>query len=259
MEFVDTHCHLNHPDFDGVEGVAVRDRARAAGVTRLLCISYDEASSRRAADLAQTPGLYAAIGIHPDAGAEWNSETAARLRALWQAAPTRVAAWGEIGLDYHWDTLPRPQQQQVFREQITFARGISPTIPLIIHCRDSEEDVFAVLREAASPAPVIMHCFTGDTPLAQKYLDAGYYLGIGGVATFKKSDALRAAIEFAPLDRLLLETDCPYLAPQPWRGKRNEPSYLPAIAETVAAVKNIPVETVAAVTTATALSLFGMT
>lgn len=259
MEFVDTHCHLNHPDFDGEAGAAVRVRARAAGVTRLLCIGYDEASSRRAADLAQMPGLYAAIGIHPDAGAEWTPDTATRLRALWQAAPTRIAAWGEIGLDYHWDTLPRPEQQRVFAEQIAFARDLSPALPLIIHCRDAEDDVLAVLRESTTPAPIVMHCFTGDTARAQQYLNAGYYLGIGGVATFKKSDALRAAIQFAPMDRLLLETDCPYLAPQPWRGKRNEPSYLPAVAQTVASAKDIPVETVATVTTTTALALFGMT
>ena len=258
MNFVDTHCHLNHPDFDGSEEVAVRDRARAAGVTRLLCIGYDEPSSSRAAVLARTPGLYAAVGLHPDAGAEWTADTAARLGTLWRAAPDRVVAWGEIGLDYHWDTLPRPEQQRVFIEQIAFARALSPTLPLIIHCRDAEDDVLGVLRDSETPAPVVMHCFTGDTRHAQRCLDAGYFLGIGGVATFKKSDALRAAIEYAPLDRLLLETDCPYLAPQPWRGKRNEPGYLPAVAQTVAAVKNIPIETVAAATTATALSLFGM-
>lgn len=258
LEFVDTHCHLNHPDFAGAEGAAARDRARAAGVTRLLCIGYDEASSSRAALLTQTPGVYAAVGLHPDAGAEWVPETAARLRALWEGAPGRVVAWGEIGLDYHWDTLPRPEQQRVFAAQIAFARALSPALPLIIHCRDAQDDVLAVLRESATPAPVVMHCFTGDTPSAQKCLDAGYFLGVGGVATFKKSDALRAALAFAPLDRLLLETDCPYLAPQPWRGKRNEPSYLPAVAQAVAAAKNVPVEDVAATTTATALSLFAM-
>lgn len=259
MQFVDTHCHLNHSDFDGEAGAAVRDRAHAAGVTRMLCIGYDESSSRRAAELTHHPGLYAAIGIHPDAGAEWNSDAAARLRALWQAAPARIVAWGEIGLDYHWNTLPRPEQQRVFAEQIAFARAISSTLPLIIHCRDAEDDVLAVLRESQTPAPVVMHCFTGDTAQAQKYLDAGYYLGIGGVATFKKSDALRAAIAFAPLDCVLLETDCPYLAPQPWRGKRNEPSYLPAVAQTVAVAKDLSLETVATVTTATARAVFGFT
>jgi len=176
MEFVDTHCHLNHPQFEGADGVAVRDRARAAGVTRLLCIGYDEASSRRAVELTQTPGLYAAIGLHPDAGAEWSPETAGRLRTLWQVHPNRVVAWGEIGLDYHWDTLPRPRQQDVFREQIAFARDLSSTLPLIIHCRDAQDDVLAVLRESATPAPVIMHCFTGETPQAKQCLDEAGHL-----------------------------------------------------------------------------------
>jgi TatD DNase family protein len=233
MHFVDTHCHLNHPDFDS-DQAAVRQRASEAGVTRLLVIGYDEASSIRAARIAEAQGLYAAIGLHPDAAGEWNVDTAARLHGLYDTAPAKIAACGEIGLDYHWDTHPRPIQQAVFAAQIAWA---------------------ASLRTIA---PVIMHCFTGDTAAAHACLDQGCYLGIGGVATFKKSDALRAAIAHAPLARLLLETDCPYLAPQTWRGRRNEPSYIPTIAQTVADVKNLPLETIAEVTTATALALFGM-
>ena len=149
----------------------------------------------------------------------------------------QVVAYGEIGLDYHWETVPRDRQQAVFAAQIAFAQTLSPTLPLIIHCRDAQDDVLAVLRASGTAAPVVMHCFTGDLEAARALLDAGYYLGIGGVATFKKSDALRDAIAAAPLDRLLLETDCPYLAPQAWRGRRNEPSYLPAVAQAVAAAK----------------------
>lgn len=258
MEFVDTHCHLNHPDFEGEAGVAVRRRAWDVGVRRLLCIGYDEASSRRAVALSEEEGVFAAVGIHPESAGEWGGELAERLREMWHSPRSRVVAWGEIGLDYHWETIPRDRQQAVFLEQIAFARALSPTLPLIIHCRDAFDDVLTVLAESGTPAPVVMHCFTGDTGAARRVLDAGYYLGIGGVATFKKADALREAIALAPLERLLLETDCPYLAPQPWRGKRNEPSYLPAVAQTVAAVKGIRVEEVAAVTTATAMGLFGM-
>lgn len=257
MEFVDTHCHLNHPDFD-VDQEAVRRRASEAGVSRLLVIGYDVSSSRRAALLAEDAGVFAAIGLHPEAAVEWNDDAAERLRTLFAANPAKIAACGEIGLDYHWDTLPRPAQQAVFAAQIAWAQTLRPDLPLIIHCRDAQDDVLSVLRESATPAPVVMHCFTGDTLAAQAILDRGYYLGIGGVATFKKTDALRAAVAYAPLDRLLLETDCPYLAPQAWRGKRNEPSYLPAVAHTVADVKNLPVETVAAATTANALALFRM-
>jgi len=257
LELVDTHCHLNHEDFDG-DQAAVWERAASAGVTRLLCIGYDRASSRRAAAMTGDPGIYAAVGIHPESGEEWNEEAAAEMAALYREGAGRVAAYGEIGLDYHWDTVPRGHQQKVFVAQVAFAQTLSPTLPLIIHNREAQGDILAVLRAAGTLAPVVMHCFTGDTDAARACLDAGCYLGIGGVATFKKSDAVRAAVGYAPLERLLLETDCPYLAPQFKRGRRNEPSYLPAIAETVAAAKGLAVEEIAAATTATAQALFCM-
>lgn len=264
--YVDTHCHLNHEDF-AVDEAAVLARARAAGVMRLLCIGYDEASSRRAVQLARSaPGLFAAIGLHPDAGAEWSRDTEARLRALYRDHQPCIAAYGEIGLDYHWETLPRSRQQEVFGAQIAFAASLSPTLPLIIHCREAQSDphrtaqadILALLRESGTAASIVMHCFTGDWESAQVCLNAGCFLGIGGVATFKKPAALREAVARAPLHRLLLETDCPYLAPQPWRGKRNEPSHMPAIAQAVADAKGLPLPTVADATTANALSLFGL-
>jgi len=258
MEFVDTHCHLNHEEFEG-DWQEARGRAAAAGVTRLLCIGYDLVSSRRAAELAAGSfNIYAAVGIHPEAAEEWSPETADVLAALYKDSAGKMAAYGEIGLDYHWDTVPRSRQQEVFAAQIAFARSLRPTLPLIIHNRDALGDVLAVLKSTQTPAPIVMHCFTGDTDAARLCLESGCFLGIGGVATFKKSDAVRAAIAYAPLARLLLETDCPYLAPQFKRGRRNEPSYLPSIAETVAAAKNIPLEEVAAVTTASAKTLFGI-
>ena len=264
--YADTHCHLNHEDFDG-DRDSVLARAREAGVGRLLCIGYDEASSRRAVDLARAhDGLYAAIGLHPDAGAAWNEDTATRLRALYHQDPAPIKAYGEIGLDYHWDTLPRPRQRDVFAAQVLFAASLSPTLPLIIHCREAQgdthrhaqADILAVLRETQTPAPVVMHCFTGDWDAARTCLDAGCRLGIGGVATFKKSDALRDALARAPLSRLLLETDCPYLAPQPWRGRRNEPAYLPAVARAVAEARGSAPEAIAEATTANALACFGL-
>ena len=230
----------------------------ATGVTRLLCIGYDRASSRSAVALTAHAGVYAAIGIHPTAAEEWSVETEKEMAALYLENAGRVTAYGEIGLDYHWDTIPRRRQQEVFAAQIAFAQGLSPTLPLIVHDRDAQEDILALLRASGTPAPVVMHCFTGDTDAARACLDAGCYLGIGGVATFKKSGAIRAAVAYAPLERLLLETDCPYLAPQFKRGRRNEPSYLPAIAETVADAKGLTVEEVAGATTATARALFGM-
>ena len=257
LEYIDTHCHLNHADYANDLG-DVRERAAAAGVTRLLCIGYDRASSSRAVQLTHYNGIYAAVGIHPESADEWSAETAGELAALYHGSRGKVAAYGEIGLDYHWDTVPRPQQQEVFAAQIAFAQSLSPTLPLVIHNREALEDILAVLRDANTAAPIVMHCFTGDADTARQCLDAGYYLGIGGVATFKKSEAVREAIAYVPLDRLLLETDCPYLAPQYKRGRRNEPAYLPAIAETVAFAKKITVEEVAAATTANARKLFGL-
>ena len=251
----DTHCHLNHPDYDD-DRDEVAARARAAGVTRMLTIGYDMASSRRGAALTSMDGVYAAIGVHPESAKEWTSEAQAELRGFWDASHGRVAAYGEIGLDYHWDTQPRDHQQQVFAQQIAFAASLAPRLPLIIHCRDAQDDVLRILRESALAAPVVMHCFTGDTDAARACLDAGCRLGIGGVATYKKSAGLRAAIAFAPLDRLLLETDCPYLAPQRWRGKRNEPSYLTAVAAAVAEARGISMEDIARATTENAREVF---
>ncbi|BDI28159.1 TatD-related deoxyribonuclease [Capsulimonas corticalis] len=255
MELFDTHCHLNHPDYDD-DREEVAARARSAGVSAMLTIGYDMPSSRRAAALTAMDGVYAAIGVHPESAKEWTPESQSELRGFWDASQNRVAAYGEIGLDYHWDTQPRDHQQQVFAEQIAFAASLDPRLPLIIHCRDAQDDVLRILRESATPAPVVMHCFTGDTDTARACLDAGCWLGIGGVATYKKSDALRVAIAYAPLDRLLLETDCPYLAPQRWRGKRNEPSYLTAVAAIVADARGISPEDVAQATTHNARFVF---
>lgn len=258
IELVDTHCHLNHEAYHD-DLADVRARAEAAGVTRLLCIAWDLASSRRAAELAaRDSGIYAALGIHPESADEWGVDCQNALTALHAGSAGKVAACGEIGLDYHWESVPRGRQQEVFAAQIAFGGTLSPALPLIIHTREALADTLAVLRGAQTLNPVVMHCFTGDTEDARRCLDAGYYLGIGGVATFKKSEAVRAAVAFAPLERLLLETDCPYLAPQFRRGKRNEPSFLPAVAEIVAHAKGLTVEEVARVTTQTARALFGM-
>ncbi len=260
LELIDTHCHLNHEDFSP-DWAEVYNRAEAAGVSGFLCISYDLGSSRRAAELAAAhAAIYAAVGIHPESADEWNTAASAEITGLFAAHPGKMTAYGEIGLDYHWGSVPKERQLEVFAAQIALALSLRPDapLPLVIHNRDALADVLAVLKASQTPAPVVMHCFTGDTETARQCLDAGCYLGIGGVATFKKSDAVRAAITYAPLDRLLLETDCPYLAPQFKRGRRNEPSYLPAICETVAAAKLLTVEEVAAVTTVTAKALFGM-
>lgn len=255
MRLCDTHCHLNLDAYDGDRDTVIA-RAQEAGVDRFLVIGFDLASSLRAAELAARPNLRAAIGIHPESGLEWTAETRDLLAALFHSQPDRIAAYGEIGLDYHWETVPRDRQQAIFQEQIAFAAELSSGLPLIIHCRDAFDDVLAVLRRSKTPNPIVMHCFTGNPRDAEACLELGCYLGIGGVVTYKKSDAVREAVATAPLDRLILETDCPYLAPQPWRGKRNEPAYVTAVAEVVASVRGISAEDLAAATTATADRLF---
>ena len=255
MELIDTHCHLNHPAYAD-DREQTLERAQTAGITRFLCIGYDLESSRSAVELAQREEIYAAIGIHPESADEWSAAVAEDLRVLFQRG--KVAAYGEIGLDYHWETVPKERQQSVFREQIAFAQTLSPNLPLIIHNRDALADTLAMIQASATDAPVVMHCFTGDVEAARECLEAGCFLGIGGAATFKKSETLRAAVAYAPLDRLLLETDCPYLAPQGQRGRRNEPSYLPIIAEIVSSAKGLSLEEVAAATSANARALFGM-
>jgi len=259
MELIDTHCHLNHHQYDD-DREEVLDRAAQANVGRLLVIGFDLDSSRHAVELsARDDRLYAVIGIHPESGDEWTLETRAALVELYAAAAGRVVAYGEIGLDYHWESVPRERQKTIFVEQIEFAASLKPNpLPIIIHCRDAMDDVLDVLAASQTKCPIVMHCFTGDIAAARRCLDAGYYLGIGGVATFKKTDEVRAAVAYAPIERLILETDCPYLAPQKWRGKRNEPSYMTAVAETIALVKGVSIEEVAASTTANAVKLFGL-
>jgi TatD DNase family protein len=255
MSLVDTHCHLNHAAFEN-DLSATLNRAREAGIVRLLVIGFDLASSRRAVELArQEPDLRACVGIHPESGAEWDDAARSVLAEL--AASGTVSAYGEIGLDYHWDSLPRAQQGEIFAEQIAFAASLSADMPLIIHCRDAFSDTLAVLRTVSAPNPVVMHCFTGGVDDARACVEQGYFLGIGGIVTFPKSDALREAVAWCPADRLLLETDCPYLAPQPWRGKRNEPSYVSAVAAAAAACRAVSVSEIEDATTAAAFRLFG--
>jgi TatD DNase family protein len=255
MRLCDTHCHLNLDAYDGDRDLVIA-RAEEAGVGRFLVIGFDLESSLRAVELAARPNLRAAIGIHPESGLEWMPEIRDRLTSLFRSHADCIAAYGEIGLDYHWETLPRDRQQAIFQEQIAFAAELSPALTLIIHCRDAFEDVLAVLRGSGTPNPIVMHCFTGDRKDAEACLEIGCFLGIGGVVTYKKSEAVRDAVAAAPLDRLILETDCPYLAPQPWRGKRNEPAYVTAVADVVASVRGISVEDLAAATSATAGRLF---
>ncbi|GAB6934903.1 TatD family hydrolase [Calditerricola yamamurae] len=251
---IDTHAHVNDAQFDA-DRDAVLARAREAGVARMIIVGYNRATIPSALALADRhEDLFAAIGWHPHDAAACTEEDLAWVQRL-AREHGKVVAIGEIGLDYYRDGAPRDTQQAVFRRQLTLARHLG--LPVIIHCRDAYADVLEVLREeGADEIGGVMHCFTADWETAKAFLDLGFYLGIGGVVTFKSGEAVREVAQKAPLDRLLLETDCPYLAPVPHRGKRNEPAYLRHTAEVVASVRSISVEELAAATTENAARLF---
>lgn len=229
MRWTDTHCHLNHPDLYA-EWNAVLFRAQQSGVHRMIIIGYDLESSQRGVQLAeQSDALYAAVGIHPHDAVQCNGETLQQLREL--ARHPRVVAIGEIGLDFYRDLSPREAQYQAFHAQMQLAAELH--LPVVIHCREAYDELLAVLSEYPAVRGAL-HCFSGNAEQAQRGLELGYFLGIGGVITFKSAESLREIVRAMPRNRLLLETDAPYLAPHPYRGKRNEPAYLPLIAQQVA-------------------------
>jgi TatD DNase family protein len=251
MRWTDTHCHLNHeqllPEWD-----AVLFRAQQAGVQRFILIGYDLPSSERAVQLAeQSPALWASVGIHPHDATQCTPDALARLRELSQHP--RVIAIGEIGLDFYRDLSPREAQEEAFHAQLTLAqeRGL----PVVIHCREAYDPLLDILAQYPRVRGVL-HCFSGTETHAERGLSLGYYLGIGGVITFKNADTLRAVVRAMPRHRLLLETDAPYLAPHPYRGKRNEPAYLPLIAQSVTSLWGISLDELSALTEANVDALF---
>lgn len=265
MELIDTHCHLDFDSFDA-DREAVLDRAQRAGVLRVVNPGIDLASSQAAVTLAQVhPSVYAAVGVHPNEAARvWQGEaTLQTLRRL--AQNPRVVAIGEIGLDYYRDRTPRGLQWTVLRAQLDLAAELS--LPVLLHNREATADLLALLREWCADLrrqghplagrPGIWHAFSGDEQAAQQAIDLGFYLGLGGPLTFKNAPERRQVTAALPLERLVLETDAPFLAPHPYRGRRNEPAYVRLVAETLAQIKNLSLETIAQQTTANAATLFG--
>ncbi|MCL8208362.1 MAG: TatD family hydrolase [Actinomycetia bacterium] len=234
MRLVDSHGHLQDPAFDADRDL-VWQRAVAAGVG-VVIPGYSEASSRDAVALAERwPTAWAAVGIHPHEAGEW-SETCRRAIAEWARHP-RVVAIGEIGLDYYRDLSPRPLQRAVFLEQLALARAAG--LPVSVHSRDAEEDTLGCLGEVPEVAGVL-HCFTGSERMARRLLDRGFYLSFAGPLTFRNGQHLRDIARWVPLDRVLVETDAPYMAPVPYRGRRNEPAWVVHTARVLAQVKNLP-------------------
>ena len=250
---VDTHCHLDFEDL-AAEQDGILARAKQVGVRQIITISIDLPTSRRAIELAEANGeIYATIGIHPHNACALSSEDYQELLSL--GHKSQVVAYGEIGLDFYRNYKPRPVQISCLHEQLNMARQLG--LPVVIHDRDAHEEVLQILREQkARDIGGAMHCFSGDWSFAKKCLDLGFYLSIAGPVTFAKAQILQNVARQCPLDRLLLETDAPFLAPVPKRGKRNEPAFLIHTAEKIASLRNITLEEVARQTTSNARRLF---
>ena len=249
---VDTHCHLDLDAF-ATDRAEVLSRARAAGVARMLVPATDLLSSRRAVALAeQHPELRVAVGVHPNDAQDFSAETLAELRDL--AQHPQVDAIGEIGIDLYWHTVALEKQQQAFRAQLALAAELDR--PVIVHDREAHAEVMAGLREITPGAGVVLHSFSGDQGMAEQALAAGFYLGVDGPLTYKKNVGLRDIFRIALLERILIETDAPYLTPQARRGTRNEPAYVRFVAEQLAAVRASSLAQVASATTANAARLF---
>ncbi len=251
---VDTHCHFNHERF-AEDLPECLERAIAADVRQMIVVGYDLASSEQAVALAEAhaPSLYAAVAVHPHDAKSWETATAERLQAL--AEHPHVVAIGEIGLDFHYDFSPRPAQYSAFRAQMRLAREAE--LPVIIHCREAYPETLDVLaEEGADETGGVMHCWAGSPAEAERTVELGLSLGFGGTLTFKNAEAIRAVAQAAPLESLLVETDAPYLAPVPHRGKRNEPAYTRLVAEKLADLRGMTFAEIATLTTGNAHRLF---
>jgi len=249
---VDSHCHLDSSDF-AAEREAVIARARAAGVETMLTINtrLDEFAEVLAIAEAED-GVWCSVGVHPHEAKDYDTLAPQQLTAL--ALHPKVIGIGETGLDFHYDLSPRDVQERVFRVHIAASRETG--LPLIIHAREADHDVARILAEE-QPPPGVMHCFSSSLALAEATLGLGFYISISGIVTFRNADELRAIVRELPLDRLLVETDAPYLAPVPYRGKRNEPAFVATTAAAVAELRGLKLQHLAEITSANFFRLFG--
>lgn len=241
---IDSHSHIYGKRFDE-DRDAVIQRAVERGIEQLLQVACNLPECRQVIDLAErVPGIYASLGVHPHDADTVNDQVLDQIEALLTHA--KVVAWGEIGLDFYYDNSPRAIQQDAFERQL--ARAIANTMPVVIHTRDAEPETLEIMRRNPNPRGGHVHCFTGSLDMAKSLLDLGYDIGFTGIITFKSAASLREVVDMVPLERLLIETDSPYLAPIPYRGKRNEPAYVAEVAAAVAEIKGVAVEKVHEVT-----------
>ncbi|BBI30634.1 TatD family hydrolase [Cohnella abietis] len=254
---IDTHAHLDSSKFDNDRDEVI-SRALEAGVDTIVNIGFNRETIPTTMSLAEKYDfIYAVVGWHPTDAIDMNLvEDLAWIEQL--CSHPKVVAIGEIGLDYYWDTSPKDIQQTVFREQIRLARRLNK--PIVIHNRDAHEDILRLLKEEkASEVGGIMHCFSGSWETAKQCLDMNFYISFGGPVTFKNARVPKEVLERVPLDRLLLETDAPYLTPHPYRGKRNESAYVRLVAETAAEIKRLSLEEIAKITSENGRRCLGIT
>ncbi|MED3934202.1 TatD family hydrolase [Priestia megaterium] len=251
----DTHVHLNAEQYED-DLQEVINRALEKGVQNMVVVGFDEPTIKKAIQIAETYDfIYASVGWHPVDAVDMTDEHLAWIEEL--AQHPKVVALGEMGLDYHWGKSPKEVQKDVFRRQIRLARKVN--LPIIIHNRDATEDVVTILKEEhVEEVGGIMHCFTGSIEVANQCMDMNMYISFGGPVTFKNAKKPKEVATELPLDKLLIETDCPYLTPHPFRGKRNEPGYVSYVAEQIAELKGITYEELADITTGNAKKLFGI-
>jgi len=253
LELFDTHAHLHFPDFAG-DLPAVMARARAAGVSRMLTVGTDPETSRAAIEIAERESdVWATVGIHPHDAEAADDAALAEIERL--AAAPRVVAVGEIGLDFFRDLSPRPAQERALRSQLDLARRVGK--PVVLHCRDAHDVMLPILAEhGVADLGGVMHCFSGDVDIARRCLELGLVVSLAGPVTYPKARALPDVARFVPVDRLVIETDCPYLPPQRFRGQRNEPAHIAITAARVAELRGETLDGLAAGLTATARALF---
>ena len=254
LKLIDSHAHLDFPQFDSDRDSVIR-RAYEAGVAQIVNPGADLASSRRAVSLAERhAGIFAAVGVHPHDAVTLTDETLSALAQL--ADSSHVVAMGEIGLDYYRDLSPRKQQRRAFSQQLALARSLG--LPVIVHIRDAHEDAMPILEREGREMRGVLHCFSGDLDVARRAIALGWYVSVAGPLTYPNARRLRGVVSQLPVERLLVETDCPYLSPQARRGKRNEPAHVRWVAEQLAETLGIPLDKVAEVTSRNSRELFGL-
>ena len=250
---IDSHSHIYTPRFDN-DRPEVLERARAAGITQLLQVGCNLQESQTVVAFSEeVPGVYGSVGVHPHDADTVDDGVMAGLETL--TRHPKVLAWGEIGLDFYYDNSPRQNQMEAFERQLT--KAVELGLPVVIHTRDAEPETRSILEKIPVERGGQVHCFTGSASLAASLLDMGYHIGFTGIITFKNAADLRDVVKLVPMDRLLIETDSPYLAPVPHRGKRNEPAFVSHVAATVATIKGLTAQEVITQTSENFKRLYG--